>query len=250
MDSICQSVDEMVSCDEERNIKCLLDRVRNGELTEDRNIAMLEIQEVVSKSSAGQKNFGAVGFQVILNILKESDNVYMVTDALLTLLDTLTPINHEKGSADEVQPHVMNSDLLFQEENSISLLLGLSSHEDFYVRYYTLKVLKALLTNSPQKLTVAMLDIFRIQQLMNMCADCHELIQYEALWLLFSLNREAEVSQAEEIQKILVSQGAFEMIFSIIKEGGSEGEAVQVWTSDLKLNSKMFFRIVEIGKLR
>ncbi|KAM3252223.1 golgin candidate 6-like isoform X1 [Capsicum annuum] len=189
---------------------------------------MLEIQEVVSKSSAGQKNFGAVGFQVILNILKESDNVHMVTEALLTLLVTLTPINHEKGSADEVQPHVMNSDLLFQEENSISLLLGLSSHEDFYVRYYTLKVLKALLTNSPQKLTVAMLDIFRIQQLMNMCADCHELIQYEALWLLFSLNREAEVSQAEEIQKILVSQGAFEMIFSIIKEGGSEGEAVQV----------------------
>lgn len=41
----------------------------------------------------------------------------------------------------------------------------------------------------------------------------------------------------------MVFEGAFEKIFSIIKEeGGSEGGVVvQVWSSNLKHMSKMFF---------
>ncbi|XP_071737584.1 golgin candidate 6-like [Rutidosis leptorrhynchoides] len=49
-----------------------------------------------------------------------------------------------------------------------------------------------------------------------------EVIRNEALLLLTYLTREAE-----EILKILVFEGAFEKIFSIIKEeGGSEGGVV------------------------
>jgi hypothetical protein len=48
-----------------------------------------------------------------------------VRGALETLVSALTPINHSKGSSNEVQPDLMNTDLLSREEESIPLLLSL-----------------------------------------------------------------------------------------------------------------------------
>lgn len=48
-----------------------------------------------------------------------------VRGALETLVSALTPINHAKGSSNEVQPDLMNTDLLSREEESIPLLLSL-----------------------------------------------------------------------------------------------------------------------------
>lgn len=48
-----------------------------------------------------------------------------VRGALETLVTALTPINHGKGSSNEVQPALMNSDLLSRESESISLLINL-----------------------------------------------------------------------------------------------------------------------------
>ncbi|KAF6169320.1 hypothetical protein GIB67_013750 [Kingdonia uniflora] len=72
------------------------------------------------------------------------------------------------------------------------------------------------------KLQEAILSTPRgITRLMDMLMD-REVIRIEALLLLTFLTREAE-----EIQKIVVFEGAFEKIFSIIKEeGGSDGGGV------------------------
>uniref|UniRef100_A0A1S4CZI1 Golgin candidate 6 n=1 Tax=Nicotiana tabacum TaxID=4097 RepID=A0A1S4CZI1_TOBAC len=204
-------------------VERLLDRISNGVLAEDRRAAMLDLQSVVTESRAGQMAFGAMGFPVILSVLKEErDDVEMVRGALETLVGALTPLDHAKGPMNEVQPALMNSDLLSREVDNISLLLSLLSEEDFYVRYYTLQLLTALLTNSPQRLQEAILSIPRgITRLMDMLMD-REVIRNEALLLLTYLTREAE-----QIQKIVVFEGAFEKIFSIIKEeGGSEGGVV------------------------
>lgn len=48
-----------------------------------------------------------------------------VRGALETLVSALTPINHPKGPSNEVQPDLMNTDLLSREEESIPLLLSL-----------------------------------------------------------------------------------------------------------------------------
>lgn len=56
-----------------------------------------------------------------------------VRGALETLVSALTPINRAKGSSNEVQPDLMNTDLLSREAGSISLLLSL------LVRIYFLK---------------------------------------------------------------------------------------------------------------
>jgi len=208
---------------EDSYVERLLDRISNGVLAEDRRAAIAELQSVVAESRAAQLAFGAMGFPVLLSVLKEErDDVEMVRGALETIVSALTPIDHAKGQKNEVQPALMNTDLLSRESESISLLLSLLLEEDFYVRYYTLQLLTALLTNSPNRLQEAILTIPRgLTRLMDMLMD-REVIRNEALLLLTYLTH-----QAEEIQKIVVFEGAFEKIFSIIKEeGGSDGGVV------------------------
>ncbi|KAI4311753.1 hypothetical protein MLD38_036626 [Melastoma candidum] len=208
---------------EDSYVERLLDRISNGSLAEDRRAAMAELQTVVAESHAAQLAFGAMGFPVLMGVLREErDNVEMIRGTLETLLGALTPIDHVKVQANEVQPSLMNADLLSRESDSISLLLSLLSEEDFYVRYYTLQLLTALLTSTPTRLQEAILTIpHGVTRLMDMLMD-REVIRNEALLLLTYLTREAK-----EIQKIVVFEGAFEKIFSIIREeGGSEGGVV------------------------
>ncbi|PSS11381.1 Golgin candidate like [Actinidia chinensis var. chinensis] len=214
---------ENSATNEDSYVERLLDRISNGVLAEDRRSAIAELQSVVAESRAAQLAFGAMGFPVLLSVLKEErDDVEMVRGALETIVSALTPIDHGKGQKDEIQPALMNTDLLSRESESITLLLSLLSEEDFYIRYYTLQLLTALLTNSPNRLQEAILTIPRgITKLMDMLMD-REVIRNEALLLLTYLTHEAE-----EIQKIVVFEGAFEKIFSIIREeGGSEGGVV------------------------
>ncbi|GFZ06706.1 golgin Putative 6 [Actinidia rufa] len=214
---------ENSASNEDSHVERLLDRISNGVLAEDRRTAVADLQSVVAESRAAQLAFGAMGFPVLLSVLKEErDDVEMVRGALETIVSALTPIDHGKGQKDEIQPALMNTDLLSRESESITLLLSLLSEEDFYIRYYTLQLLTALLTNSPNRLQEAILTIPRgITKLMDMLMD-REVIRNEALLLLTYLTHEAE-----EIQKIVVFEGAFEKIFSIIREeGGSEGGVV------------------------
>ncbi|PQQ13230.1 golgin candidate 6-like isoform X2 [Prunus yedoensis var. nudiflora] len=216
------------SSNEDSYVERLLDCISNGKLSEDRRTAMLELQSVVAESSNAQLAFGAMGFPVMMGILKEErDDVEMVRGALETLVSALTPIDHAKGPKNEIQPALMNADLLSREADNISLLLSLLSEEDFYVRYYTLQLLTALLTNSPNRLQEAILTIPRgITRLMDMLMD-REVIRNEALLLLTYLTREAEIVMISGNSKIVVFEGAFEKIFSIIKEeGGSDGGVV------------------------
>ncbi|XP_073116828.1 golgin candidate 6 [Elaeis guineensis] len=214
---------ENSASNEDSYVERYLDRINNGVLVEDRRAAITELQSLVAESRSAQMAFGATGFPILLNVLKEErDDVEMVRGALETLVSALTPIGTTDGLKNEVQPASMNSDLLSRESESISLLLSLLSEDDFYIRYYTLQLLTALLTHSPNRLQEAILSTPRgITRLMDMLMD-REVIRNEALLLLTYLTREAE-----EIQKIVVFEGAFEKIFSIIKEeGGSDGGVV------------------------
>ncbi|KAL1556859.1 Golgin candidate 6, variant 2 [Salvia divinorum] len=211
------------SSNDDSYVERLLDRISNGTLADDRRNAMTELQSIVAESHAAQLAFGAMGFPVLLSVLKEErDDIELIRGAIETLVSAVSPTQHPKLSKNDVQPALMNSDLLSREVENISLLLSLLSEEDFYIRYYTLQLLTALLTNSPTRLQEAILTIPRgITRLVDMLMD-REVIRNEALLLLTYLTREAE-----EIQKILVFEGAFEKIYSIInEEGGSEGGVV------------------------
>ncbi|KAI7995203.1 Golgin candidate 6 [Camellia lanceoleosa] len=165
---------------------------------EDRRTAIAELQFVVAESRAAQLAFG--GFPVLLSVLKEEhDDVEMVRGALETLVSALTPIDQAKALKNDVQPTLMNTDLLSREAESISLLLSLLSEEDFYIRYYTQQLLTVFLTNSPNRLQEAILTIPRgITRLMDMLMD-REVIRNEALLLLTYLTREAEYGQVQKL---------------------------------------------------
>ncbi|KAL6842138.1 hypothetical protein ACP4OV_028117 [Aristida adscensionis] len=208
---------------EDSYVERYLDRIGNGTIPDDRRSAMTELQALVAESRSAQMSFGAMGFPVLLNVLKEDrEDVELVRGALETFVSALTPIETSQGPKTEVQPASVNSDLLSRETENIALLLSLLSEEDFYVRYYTIQLLTALLTNSLKRLQEAILLIPRgITVLMDMLMD-REVIRNEALLLLTYLTRDAE-----EIQKIVVFEGAFEKLFSIIREEGySDGGVV------------------------
>ncbi|EES17139.1 hypothetical protein BDA96_08G131500 [Sorghum bicolor] len=214
---------EGIESKEDSYVERYLDRISNGTIPDDRRSAMTELQSLVAESRSAQMSFGAMGFPILLNILKEDrEDVELVRGALETFVSALTPIETSQGPKTEVQPASLNSDLLSRETENISLLLSLLSEEDFYVRYYTIQLLTALLTNSLKRLQEAILLIPRgITVLMDMLMD-REVIRNEALLLLTYLTRDAE-----EIQKIVVFEGVFEKIFSIIREEGySDGGVV------------------------
>lgn len=75
-----------------------------------------------------------------------------VRGALETLLHALTTEERMYKEADQVQPGLVNSELLAREPDSIALVLSLLDETDFYVRYHTLQLLTALLTNCPARL--------------------------------------------------------------------------------------------------
>ncbi|KAI3997500.1 hypothetical protein MKX01_008107 [Papaver californicum] len=205
-------------------VQSLLERVKNDEEEDSKRIEALdELQSVVEDSVSAQLAFGALGISVLMGVIKgERDNEKMVKGALEALASALTPMAPEGGVKNEIQPAMMNSDLLCREAENISLLLGLLDSNNFTVQYHTLQLLTALLTTSLNRVQEAILTIPQgITRLMDMLMS-REAIRNEALLLLTYLTHEAE-----EIQKIVVFEGAFEKIFTIVQdEGGAEGGVV------------------------
>ncbi|KAL2641338.1 hypothetical protein R1flu_008925 [Riccia fluitans] len=201
-------------------VERLLERIQHGVLADDRRAAMSELQIVVAEDRAAKVAFGSMGFPIIMAIFRdEREDIDMIRGALETLLASVT----SEGSFHEEQsgmiPHGVNSEVFARESGSVAMLLSLLDDGDFYVRYYTLQVLTALLTHCAGRLQEVILSTpHGITRLMDMMQE-REVIRNEALLLLTYLTR-----AAEEIQKIVVFEGAFEKIFAIIaEEGGSEG---------------------------
>lgn len=214
---------EQTSQEDDGGVEQLLERINNGVLAEDRRHAMAELQDIVAESRSAQLAFGSMGLPIILSVLREErSDLDLVRGALETLVNALGSEGHFHGNKSQVQPGMLNSELLAREHGSASLLLSLLEEEDFYVRYHTLRLLTMLSTNSSVRLQEAVLATPQgLTRLMDMMQD-REVIRNEALLLLTYLTR-----SAEEIQKIAVFEGVFEKLFNIIvEEGGSEGGIV------------------------
>ncbi|BBN13693.1 intracellular protein transport protein USO1 [Marchantia polymorpha subsp. ruderalis] len=205
---------------DDSGVERLLERIQHGVLADDRRAAMSELQIVVAEDRAAKMAFGSMGFPIIMSIFRdEREDIYMIRGALETLLASVTsegPVNEEQHG---VVPHVVNTEVFATEDGSVGMLLSLLDEGDFYVRYYTLQILTALLTHCAGRLQEVILSTpHGITRLMDMMQE-REVIRNEALLLLTYLTR-----AAEEIQKIVVFEGAFERLFAIIaEEGGSEG---------------------------
>lgn len=208
-------------------VEQLLERISYGVLAEDRRAAITDLRDVVAAERAAQLALGAMGFPVLMEVLKEErEDLDMVRGALEVLLNGLSatfPGEDAAGSkGQEVAPGQVNAELFAREAGSVPLLLSLLEEEDFYVRYHTVQLLTVLLSTNPHRLQEAILSTPQgLARLMDMLQE-REVIRNEALLLMISLTREAE-----EIQKIVVFEGAFERVLNIVREEGfSDGGIV------------------------
>ncbi|CAM6096716.1 unnamed protein product [Calypogeia fissa] len=201
-------------------VQRLLERIQHGVLQDDRRAAVSELQVVVAEDVSAKMAIGSFGFPVLMSIFREDrEDIDMLRGGLETLLAAVSSDGPPQEGQGQMMPHIVNSELFAREPDGVALILSLLDEVDFYVRYYTLQVLTALLTHSPGRLQEVILATpHGIIRLMDMMQE-REVIRNEALLLLTYLTREAE-----EIQKIVVFEGAFEKIFAMIsEEGGSEG---------------------------
>ncbi|XP_024370992.1 golgin candidate 6 isoform X2 [Physcomitrium patens] len=206
--------------EDDGGVEELLERISNGKLADDRRNAMQELEAAVAENRAAKLAFGAMGFPILMEVFREDrEDLELVRGALETLLHATTTEDIGQEEPGQVQPGIVNSELFARESASIALVLSLLDEPDFYVRYHTLQILTALLTNCPERLQDLILSIPQgITRLMDMLAE-REVIRNEALIVLAYLTR-----SAEEIQKIVVFEGALDRLFNIIREeGGSEG---------------------------
>ncbi|XP_024530596.1 golgin candidate 6 [Selaginella moellendorffii] len=207
--------------EDDGGVEQLLETISNGTLAVDRRAAMEELRVLVDENRQAQLAFGAMGFPVLIGVLRDDrDDVDMVRGALETLVTALS--NATQDDHGQLSPGLVNCELLAREQNIVALLLSLLEEEDFYVRYYVLQLLTLLLSVSPARLQEEVLATPQgITRLMDMMLE-REVIRNEALLLLTHLTR-----AAKEIQKIVVFEGAFERVFHIVKEeGGSDGGIV------------------------
>nr|CAB3462261.1 unnamed protein product [Digitaria exilis] len=72
---------------EDSYVERYLDRISNGTIPDDRRSAMTELQSLVAESHSAQMSFGAMGFPILLNVLKEDrEDVELVRGALETFV--------------------------------------------------------------------------------------------------------------------------------------------------------------------
>lgn len=154
-------------------VEDLLERISNGKLADDRRNAMQELETAVAENRAAKLAFGAMGFPILMAVFREElEDLDMVRGALEILLFAVTTEDSGEEETGQVQAGNVNSELLAREPASIALLLSLLDESDFYVRYHTLQLLTALLTNCPSRLQDLVLSIPQgITRLMDMLSE-------------------------------------------------------------------------------
>src|SRR3989338_5725229 len=109
----------------------------------------------------------------------------------------------------------MNSEILVSSKDGIGTLLNLLDETDFYVRYSSIELLRAILDNG--KLLPVQDSILArtmgMDSLLGLLSDSREAIRNEALLLLVVLTQ-----GNEEIQKIVAFNNIFERLAQLISE--------------------------------
>ena len=117
-------------------------------------------------------------------------------------------------------PAVMNAGLVIEDEANVGALLDLLAEDNFYVQFYSLRLLVALLkvkASAMQSLIVsAPLGIARIMDCVeDNGGNSREILRNETLLLLVELTR-----ANQEVQKVVAFESAFERLITIIGNAG------------------------------
>ena len=230
-------------------VESLLERIATGFLPEDRAMATAKLKELVSESPGARLAFGQMGFPVLREVIIEEGNDVEAIRGVVELLHSCVKVSDgatEAGAKDEStaeedlseegkaireldQASGVVADQFCNEDSNISMLLGLLSTNqpisDFYTRFNALKCLNSLLHLYAHRLQQFVLGSpTAMAKLMDLLTseESMEVERNESLLLLIGLCK-ANV----EIQKLVVFEGVFDVVFNIVEKEQQSGVIVQ-----------------------
>lgn len=165
-------------------VESLIQRINESVLLPDRRDALFQLRDLLCDNSKAQMAFGGIGFPSLCTVLREHrSEADMVRAALEAMSHAVSqdgranaqvgrPRNLHPLRADATYTHgrdctsfldlqdsqvgAVNAEQLARTPDSFTLLLSLLDDEvgvqDFYARYHTLQILKALLLANPKLL--------------------------------------------------------------------------------------------------
>jgi hypothetical protein len=193
----------------------LVDRIRTSEMVEDRRSAMGALKDLSTDDPGSHPDIGAAGMEVLVAVLRtDVEDPDIVRDALETLTNITTMV--QRGTAAHIgggeSVGLQNTKLFVKRPENVACLIDLLSLHDFHARFATVQLMTALLTNSPDDLQEGIMSYpAGVPRLMDVAKDERQEIRDAALLLLVQLTR-----YSAELQKAVVFDGGFDLIFEIV----------------------------------
>lgn len=230
-------------------VEALLERIATGFIPEDRAMATAKLKELVTESPGSRAAFGQMAFPVIREVVIEDGTDVEAVRGVLELLhlcikvdgDALAALSAagetEGGESPEASTGAMEldraalvvADLFCREDENLDLPFGLLSTNqpvsDFYTRYSALKCINSLLVIHAHRVQQHVLGSpTAVAKLMDLLSseESMEVERNESLLLLVGLCK-----GNLEIQKLVVFEGAFDHLFTIIDKEERGGVIVQ-----------------------
>ena len=266
-------------------VEALLERIATGFIPEDRALATTRLKELVTESVASRAAFGRLAFPVIREVVVEDASdveamrgclellhlgVRVEPHSLEALLRERGQSAGEEGGEGDVGPReaaesaareldrasVVVAELFCRDPQNLTMLFGLLSTNqpvsDFYTRYNALKCLNSLLLVHAHAVQTHVLGSpTAVAKLMDLLGsdDSMEVERNESLLLLVGLCK-----ANNDIQKLVVFEGCFDHIFSIVDKEQRSGviaqDCLELLINLLSQNSSNQLMFRESGHLR
>ncbi|KAA0198422.1 hypothetical protein HAZT_HAZT006511 [Hyalella azteca] len=208
-------------------VERVVERVVSSSLLEDRRDGCRALRALARKY---RLLVGAHAMDALLHALSNDRSDHeLVNYALETLISITSPEPFEEeieesGSAEACRGLGQQfTEIVTKKTENIALFLELLDEFDFKVRFPTIKLLSNLLENRARGVQDGVLQVPRgVSKLMDLLSDNREVIRNHMLLVLTNLTRGNPT-----LQKIVVFENVYDIIFEIIREEGySEGSVV------------------------
>ncbi|XP_072945057.1 general vesicular transport factor p115 [Epargyreus clarus] len=202
-------------------VECLVNRVSNSTLLEDRRDACRALKAMSRKYRV---EVGAMGMDTLKQVLEldRADNE-TINYALDTLNNIMSPAQFDEEEENPMVPLNIGeqfTEVFLKDHHNVQLVLDLLDEYDFRVRLSAIQLLTSMLTNRPKDIQeVILVKPMGVSKMMDLLGDNREVIRNQTLLSLIKLT----IGNAN-IQKIVAFENAFDRLFEIVSsEGYSDG---------------------------
>ena len=230
-------------------VESILEQVSEGGSVDARRAAVYSLRDILQHNpDEANASLATVGLHVLLQVLREREDVDMTVGALEVLAMAVGGQTQDKDGGSDAER--MNSEMLTQDVSNVNLVLTLVAGDEFYIRYGALQLLSALSAGySGFRLREQLLSWPNsVNLLIDMLSE-REVLRNEALVMLVRLAGGSTTGKSDAgaaataadggindgVQKMMVFGGIFEKLLALIASeitGARDDEHEQIGISD------------------